>query len=219
MKCNNSFQKLGISFLLLVATAFFTQMDCAGAPVQQQEQQPSQQLPPPSSTVPTSSQPAPDTAASIGPLPVKRRKVWTNDDVVVLRTPADDYLADKEAKQAAEKEAAAKEAAIRAALKFEKEQPLDIRLPATLEETEKTLKTSLGDIQEETTILDKLHKELLKAPTERQTEKQREIDRLTASIEMLRRNVKALEQHLQTLRAKTRGENAPVPAELQPPSI
>ena len=58
----------------------------------------------------------------------------------MLRTPADNYQVEKEAKEAAEAEAAAKEAAHKAAGKSEKEPPLDIKLPATLEETEKMLK-------------------------------------------------------------------------------
>ena len=144
-------------------------------------------------------------------LPLKRRKVWTNDEVVSLRTPADDYQVEKEAKEAADAKAAAKEAAIRAALKSEKEPPPDIKLPATPEETEKMLKDTQDDIQEEMVILDKLRKELLDAPTEQQVDKQNEIDRLTASLRPLRRDAKALQDHLQTLRGKSQAENLPPP--------
>jgi len=217
MNPNKPFWKLGVSCLVLSAVFFSAQINCAGSSVQQQEQQQSQQPPPRSSTStpPPSSQPAPDPATSIGPLPVKRRKVWTNDDVVVLRTPADNYQAEKEAKEAADAKAAAKEAAIRAALKSEKEPPLDIELPATPEETEKALQTARDDVQEETTILGRLHRELLESPTEQQAEKQKQIDLLAGKIETLQRDVKALQRHLETLRAKSPEQNPP--AAPQPP--
>jgi hypothetical protein len=219
MNPNKPYWKLGVSALVLSAVLFFAQIDCAGSSAQQQEQQQSQQPPPPSSsTPPPSSQPAPDPATSIGPLPVKRRKVWTNDDVEVLRSPADVYLADKEAKEAADAKAAAKEAAVRAVLKSEKEPPLDIELPATSEETEKALQTARDDIQEETTILGKLHRELLESPAEQQAEKQREIDLLAGKIDTLQRDVKALQRHLETLRAKSPEQNPPAPPQPPPPS-
>jgi hypothetical protein len=217
MNPNKPFRRLGVSFVVLSAALFFARIDCAGSSAQQQEQQQSQPPPPPasSSTSAPSSQPAPDPATSIGPLPVKRRKVWTNDDVEVLRTPTDNYLAEKEAKAAADAKAAAKEAAVRAALKSEKESPLDIELPATPEETERALQTARDDVQEETTILGKLHRELLESPAEQQAEKQKEIDLLTGKIDTLQRDVKALQRHLETLRAKSREQNPPAPP--QPP--
>jgi len=213
-------QKLGASGLALGAALLLAQLSCDATISQQQEQQQSQSQqqpppPPPSTTPPPSSQPASDPAPPIGALPVKRRKVWTNDEVVVLRTPADDYQVEKETKQAADAEAAAKEAARKAAGKSEKEPSVDIKLPATPEDTQKMLKSAQDDIQEETIILNKLLKELLDAPPEQQAEKQKEINRLTASLETLRRNVKALQDHLQTFPEKPQGENPP--AAPQPP--
>ena len=212
-------QKLGVFSLVFGAALLSGQWECDAFPAPQQEQQQSQSQqppPPPSSpTPPPSSQPASDPAPPIGALPVKRRKVWTNDEVVVLRTPADSYQVEKEAKEAAEAEAAAKVAAHKAAGKSEMEPPLDIKLPATSEETKKMLKSALDDIQEETIVLNKLQKEVLDAPTEQQTEKQKEIDRLTASLETLRRDVKALQDHLLTFHEKSQGENPP--AAPQPP--
>jgi hypothetical protein len=210
MNLNRPSQKLGASGLALGAALLLAQFRCDATIAQEQEQQQSQaQQPPPSTTPPPSAQPATDPVPPIGALPVKRRKVWTNDEVEVLRTPADSYQVEKEAKQAAEAEAAAKEAARKAAAKPEKETPLDIKLPATPEETEKMLKSVQDDIQEETVVLDRLQKELLDAPAEQKAEKQKEIDRLTASLENLRRDVKALQYHLQTFPVKPQGENPP----------
>src|SRR5271167_1480682 len=219
MNLNKPSQKLGASGVALGAALLLAQLRCEAVIAQQQEQQQSQSQqqppPPPSTTPPPSSQPASDSAPPIGALPVKRRKVWTNDEVVVLRTPADSYQVEKEAKEAEEAEAAAKEAARKAAGKSEKDTPLDIKLPATPEETQKMLKSAQDDIQEETVVLTKLQKELLDAPAEQQAEKQKEVDRLTASLETLRRDVKALQDHLQTFHEKPQGENPP--AATQPP--
>jgi hypothetical protein len=219
---NKPFRKLVVSFPALTALLLLAQIHCVASPAQLQEQQQSQSQqsppppPPPSPTPPPSSEPASEPAPLIGQLPLKRRKVWTNDDVVSLRSPADNYQVEKEAKEAADAEAAAKEAAIRAAIKSEKQPPLDIKLPSTREETEKMLKDTQEDIQEETNVLDKLHKELLDTPPEQQADKQKEIDRLTADLELLRRDAKALQDHLQTFREKPPEENPPAPP--QPPS-
>jgi hypothetical protein len=220
MNLNKPSQKLGASGLALGAALLLAQLTCEVVIAQQQEQQQSQSQqqppsPPPSTTPPPSSQPASDPVPPIGALPVKRRKVWTNDEVVVLRTPADSYQVEKEAKQAADAEAAAKEARQKAAGKTEKESSLDIKLPATPEETKMMLKSALDDIQEETVIVNKLQKDLLDAPAGQQAEKQKEIDRLSASLETLRRNVKALQDHLLTFPEKPQGENPP--AAPQPP--
>jgi hypothetical protein len=219
MNLNKPSQKLGVSSLALFAAFFSSQMNCNASPAPHQEQQQSQSQqqppPPPSPVPPSSAQPTSDPAAQIGALPLKRRKVWTNDEVVVLRTPAESYQVEMEAKQAAEAEAAAKEAAHKAAEKSENEPPLDIKLPTTREATEKMLKDTQMDAEEEIEALDKLHKEVLDTPAEQQAQKQKEIDRLTASLETLRRDVKALQDHLQTYHEKPQRENPPVAP--QPP--
>lgn len=135
---------------------------------QQQSQSQSQQqpAPAPSQTPPPSSQPASGPVPPVGELPVKRRKVWTNEDVVETRTPADNYQLEKEAKEAAEKEAAAKEAADKTAAKSEKEPATDIKLPATQEETNKKITDTEGEIQEETVVRDKLRNEFAETPLE-----------------------------------------------------
>jgi hypothetical protein len=220
MNLNKPFQKLAVSSLALGAVLLLAQLKCAASPSQQQEQEQSQSQqpppPPPSPTSPPSAQPASDPSAAIGSLPVKRRKVWTNDDVVVLRTPTDNYLAEKEAKQAADAEAAAKEAARKADTKSTKELPLDIKMPDSPEETDKMLKSTLADIHEETVVVERLHKELLESPTEQQEAKQKEIDRLTQRLEVQGRDVRALQEHLRTLRGKPQAETSPAPP---PPSL
>jgi hypothetical protein len=219
MNPQKPFQKFAASSLALGAVLLLAQLKCAASPPQPQEQEQSQSQqapPPPPPTTQPSAQPVSDPAQDLGSLPVKRRKVWTNDDVVVLRTPTDNYLAEKEAKRAADAEAAAKEAARKVDAKSAKELPLDIKLPDSPEETEKMLKSTLADIQEETVVVERLHRELLESPTEQQEAKQREIDRLTQRLEVQGRDVRALQEHLRTLRGKPQAEPSPAPP---PPSL
>jgi hypothetical protein len=216
MNHDKPFRKLGVSFLALGAALLLVPLKCDASRAGQQKQ--SQQPPPPSPTQAPSSQPSTQAAPPIGELPIKRRKVWTNDDVVSLRSPADNYELDKEAKQVADAKAAAKEAAIRAAIKSEKEPPLDIKLPATVEETQKMLNDTQDDVQEETVILDKMQKELADTPAEEQPQKQKEIDRLAALLDKSQKDLKALQNHLQTLRGKSPEENPPTPPPSQPPA-
>jgi hypothetical protein len=218
MSHSERFRKSSVSFLVLGIALVFAQMACDASPIRLQEQRQSQsQQPPPSPTPAPSAQPASDPVPAIGQLPVKRRKVWTNDDVVTLRSPADNYEIEEEAKKAADAAAAAKEAAIRAAVRTEKTPPLDIKLPATVEETEKMLKDTQGEIEEETVVLNKMQKDLADTPAAEQAQKQKDIDRLTSLLAASQRDLKALQDHLQTLRPKHHEENPP--ATQQPPSV
>jgi hypothetical protein len=211
-----SLQRLGLASLAFCGALFLVQAKCAGSLLHQQQEQ--QQSPPPPPPTPTqNSQPAAPQPPPTDQPAAKQKKVWTEEDVVLLRTPADTYQVEKEAKEATEAAAAAKEAAIRAAAKSGKQPTLDIKLPATLEETEKRLKDTQGDIQAESDVLDKLHKELLDAPAEQQAEGQKQINRLNTLLEASQRNLKALEEHLRTLREKPQGENPP--AVSPPPSL
>jgi hypothetical protein len=132
--------------------------------------------------------------------------------LVALRTPADIYLLEKEALEAAEAAAAAaKEAADREAATSGQEQAPGIKLPQTQEETEKMLKDTQANMQEESLALESLKNELPNTPTEQQAEKQKEIDRVTASLEKLKRDAQALEDHLKTFGEKPSTENPPAP--------
>jgi hypothetical protein len=222
MKQGKPFEKLGLASLVLGSQLFLVPMSClvcATLPQEQQQAQSQQASPPPPApqTPPQDGQPAaPPATATLGQLPIKRRKVWTNDEVTSLRTPADQYQAEKEQKEAADAAAAAREAAIRAAAKSGKQPPLDIKLPSTVEATEEMLKNTQDDIQETAVVLEKMRKEFLDAPEEQQPDKQKEIDHITAALGTLRRNAKALQDHLQAITPKPPPETPPPPT---PPSV
>jgi hypothetical protein len=209
-----AFRKFGILFFALSATLSWFQRRCDAAVQQsgeQQSQQQQQQSPPPPPT--NSSAPAPP--ANPDQPAVKQKKVWTNDDVVGLRTPADTYQVEKEQKEAADAAAAAKEAAIRAAAKSDKEITPDVKLPATAEETQTMIKDTEGEIAEGTVVLDKMRTELQNASEEQKTDKQKQIDRVTANVEKQRTNLKALQDHLQALNQKREADAQTPP----PPSL
>ena len=216
MNVSKPFQKPRATLLALGVAFLFPQMKCAAWPLLQQEEQQSQsqqQTPPPPSAAPAPSpQPAPDPAPAIGALPVKRRKVWMNDDVVELRTPADNYQAEKEAT-----EASAKQAALQAAAKSGKQLARDTKLPATEEETEKKLKETQMYIQVENDALDKLNKELPNTPTDQQAQKLEDIDRVNRLLETSQRDLKALQEHLQTFHEKPQTETPPAAPQPPPP--
>jgi hypothetical protein len=202
------FQKLGASAFSLAASMFLFHSGSDASTPQQAEQPQSQQQSQSqqkTSSPPSRQDPQSTAAPSASPQAnAKPHKVWTNEDLVALRTPADIYLLEKEALEAAEAAAAAaKEAADREAAANGQEQAPGIKLPETQEETEKMLKDTQGNMQEESLALESLKNELPNTPTEQQAEKQKEIDRVTANLEELKRNAQALEDHLKTFGEKT----------------
>lgn len=196
--------KTGLIGIALFAVSFLLPPECPAIGRQDAAQQP----PPAASSQQTapSSQPA-----AAGQPDAKKRKVWTNEDLVALRTPADIYILEKEAREAAEAEAAEKEAAQREAAKAEASASPEAKLPATQEETEKLITNKQGDLDEETAALAKLKTELPDTPAEQQPDKQKEIDRLSADTEALQRDLKILQEHLKTFAPKPEEQTSPPP--------
>lgn len=189
--------KFGIVCATLVAVLFSGQPYCSAACALQSGQPPQTQSPPPSAS--TSPPPSPRTETG-----AKQRKVWTNDDVVELRRPVDNYILEKEAKKAASAEAARKEAAQQAASKSKqaKEAPLDISLPSTAEQTDEMIRQTQSYVQETSNALDRTRKEILDTPAAQQADRTKEVNRLTLNLERLHRNLKALQEHRKSFDAK-----------------
>jgi hypothetical protein len=207
-------RRLGILSLAVGALPLLMQSNCLASVEQQQEQQQSQQTPPPPPAPPQNSQPAsqqaPPTDQPIG----KHRKVWTNDDVVLLRTPADNYLAEKEAKEATEAEAAAK---LAAQPKVAKEVPLEINLPTSIEETQLLIKNKEQDISDDQATLASLNAELATAAEEQKKAKQKEIEIVAAELDRARSELKALQDHLVELHRPSARPASQAPAAPPPP--
>jgi hypothetical protein len=166
----------------------------------QQERESSQQLPAPPEQ---SSQTQPQQPVA------KTKRVWTNEDVILLRTPADIYQTEKEAREAAAAQAAAKAAAEAKPLK---EAGPAIKLPATVEETLKLIKAKEDQIDDEQSALDRLVKELPNTPEDQKTAMQMEVDRVAADLPKVRDELKVLQTHLEKLTKTQPNEAAPPPS-------
>jgi 5,10-methylenetetrahydrofolate reductase len=114
----------------------------------------------------------------------------------------DQYLADKEAREAASAAQAAADAILSQQL------PLGIKMPATVEKTRQAISETLQDINDEKEAIDRLNKELESAPDEQKAGIQREIDRHTTGVQTSHQEMKALQGHLKQLNSKSPGENS-----------
>jgi hypothetical protein len=181
-------RKFSISSLTICAALSLDSSANLPALGQNQEQQSSQTREQPSRQ-------ASDTQAPPQP-EAKHKKVWTNDDVVSLRTPSDVYLAEKEVQEAAAAEAAAKEAA---KTKLGDVAGATEKLPTTVEETRKLIAAKDSQIDDDQQALDRYTAELPNEPAERKERMQEEIKRITAGLPKERSELKILQDHLEKL--------------------
>lgn len=143
----------------------------------------------------------------------KPKKVWTNDDMPSLRSPADTYLAEKEVQESADAEAAAKRAELEKQIKQAR---LTIDLPPAAAETQRLIKSKQERIKELQDRLDLLNQGLPDAPENQKAANQRQIEEFTGDSKKLQLEVKILQDHLQSL-AKT-APSEPPSAPPAPPS-
>jgi hypothetical protein len=132
----------------------------------------------------------------------KTKKVWTNDDLRSSRSPIDQYLLDKESREAADAAQAAADAIA------SERAVAGIKMPATAEETQRTIDDTLQDINDQTDALDRLNKEFDSVPAEQKAGIQREIDRHTTGVHASQQELKALQDHLKQLNSKSPGANS-----------
>jgi len=132
----------------------------------------------------------------------KTKRVWTNDDLQSSRSPIDQYLLDKESREAVDAAQAAADAIAseRAAA--------GIKMPATVEETQRTINDTTQDINDHKDALDRLNKEFDSAPAEQKAGIQRERDRHTTGVQTSQQELKALQDHLKQLNSKSPGANS-----------
>lgn len=206
MHFSKHFNSRSLAYLALAGVVVLTPSKGFASATPQQEQQQSQ--PPPQQNPQPSSQ-QPTTTAQQAP---KQRKVWTNEDLILLRTPADIYLLEKEAREAAEAEAAK----IAAEAKPVTEAPLEIKLPASIEETQLLLKNKEQEIADKQAALASLKDELPNTAPEQKTAKQKEIDVLSADLETAEKERKALQDNLERLN-KPPGASTPPTISTPPP--
>jgi exonuclease VII large subunit len=129
-------------------------------------------------------------------------KRWTNDELESSRTPMDQYLADKKAREAASAAQAAADAIP------SQQVPLGIKMPATVEKTRQRIDDTLQDIKDQKDAIDRLNKELESAPDEQKAGIQRQLDRHTTGVQTSQQELKAFQDHLKRLNSKSPGEDS-----------
>jgi uncharacterized protein YicC (UPF0701 family) len=129
-------------------------------------------------------------------------KRWTNDELESSRTPMDQYLADKKAREAASAAQAAADAIP------SQQVPLGIKMPATVEKTRQRIDDTLQDIKDQKDAIDRLNKELESAPEEQKAGIQRQLDRHTTGVQTSQQELKAFQDHLKRLNSKSPGEDS-----------
>lgn len=198
-------QTRGLGLNVLACAMGFAALQCA-APhftfAGQQQQPPVQ--PPSQSSAGSEAQ-----NAQGEPSKAKTKKIWTNEDLVALRTPMDIYLLDKEAREAAEAEAAAEKDAQE---KLAKEAPSAPKLPASPEDTQKLIDAKTSEINEDQATLDRYTAEVDNEPSDRKDQMQAEINRITAELPKKKLELKTLQDHLEELtKAPLAEASAPPP--------
>jgi hypothetical protein len=134
--------------------------------------------------------------------PANIKKVWTNDELESSRSPVDQYLLDKEAREAADAAQAAADA-------IASERAMaGIKMPATAEETRRAIDDAHQDINDEKSAIDRLNKEFETVPDEQKAGIQREIDRHTSGVQTSQQELRALQDHLKRLNSKSTSTNS-----------
>jgi uncharacterized coiled-coil protein SlyX len=133
-------------------------------------------------------------------------KVWTNDDLLATRTPADIYMFEKEAHDAANAAAATFQAV---ASCFAFNQP-----EATSEDTQKAIQDIGPSIRDSEDAVAQATKALQDAPESLKARNQAELDRRTTELDKLREQLRVLQERLRQLNNQPAGE----PSSEQSPS-
>jgi hypothetical protein len=198
------FRRLDILFITAGIALFFfgsAQPTDAGW-LQEQQTSPAQQQ---ASRPQQNPQPAPPVQDPSAPKP---KKVWSNDDVVSLRTPADIYQAEKEAQEAADAETAAKKSEL---AKHIKDDGLTIKLPSTPEETQTSIKDKEERIKDLRERLDRSNQDLPEAEGSKKVAIQLQIESLSSDLTKTQLEVKVLRNHLEEFAKGATGESGSTP--------
>jgi hypothetical protein len=208
--------RLGIISPALGVLLVLAQSSCVTSAGERHERQqvPAQQPPPPTPAPAQNSQPVTQQTSQANQSAAKQRKIWTNEDLVLLRTPADIYMLEKEEKEAAEAEAAAKLAAER---ELPRGVPMEFKLPATIEETQLLIKEKEAEVSDAKAKLTGLNLEIESMPNEQGEAKQTDIKIAAAQLDLVRNELKALQEHLVELQKPPAGQSQGTPP--LPPSI
>jgi len=131
-------------------------------------------------------------------------KIWTNDDLIALRTPEDIYILAKEAQAAADETKA-----IMACFAWNQTE-------ATIEETQKAIQDTLQSIRDSEDAVAQVRKQLDDAPESLKARNQKELERRTTELQTSREQLSILQQHLRELTKQPPAENPAEPTTAPP---
>jgi hypothetical protein len=173
-------------YVAALAAQFVPQAQAASIASARQQQAPLQQPVPPQVQNPT---PA-----------THKVKVWTNEDLIATRTPADIYMFEKEAKTVASEMAAFKEVASC----FAFDQP-----EGTIEETQKAIADTLQSIHDSEEAVAQARTAVATAPENLRARNQMELDRRISELQNSLAQLRALQNHLRQLASQPAGSISP----------
>jgi hypothetical protein len=152
-------------------------------------------LHPPAGAAATPSMVPRQTPQQQPPSQPRQVKIWTNDDLIALRTPADLYILEKEAQAAA-----IETQAVMVCFAWNETE-------TTIEETQKAIQDRLQSIRDSEDAVAQVRKQLDDAPESLKARNQKELERRTAELETSREQLSVLRQRLRELTKRTGGEN------------
>ena len=163
----------------------------AALPAIARQKQDSQQNPPEFPAPPQAQNP-PSTEHKI--------RVWTNEDLIAARTPADIYIFEKEAKAAASEMAAFRDVVSC----FAFDQP-----EGTLEETQKAIAETLQSIRDSEEAVAQARAAVVDAPENLKARNQMELDRRTSELQSSREQLRLLQNRLRKVTGQAAGNVPP----------
>jgi Protein of unknown function (DUF2524) len=125
-------------------------------------------------------------------------KIWTNEDLIATRTPADIYVFEKEAQAAANEAATLRSVASC----FAFNQP-----EGTVLETQKAIQEALQSVDDNEAAVTQAQTELDNAPENLKLRDQMALDQRTAELQRARAQLRALQDHLQQLNEQPAAQN------------
>ena len=158
----------------------------------------------------SSAQPAKESSAAqdqkTKPVKAKSAKVWTDDDILSVRTPADKYI-DRESVQSPAAAAATNQQQPPAAGSAKADKPALLSNPKTVEDADKMIAWEQKDIDSQQEYLEQLKQQLESTPPDQKAHIQAWIDQEIDTIAKAKKEQAGLEAQKQELEKKAASNN------------
>jgi plasmid maintenance system killer protein len=161
---------------------------------------------------------SPQAAAKDSPSAPKKHRVWTDDEVSSLRTPADDYVEQKQAAEAATAAAAAEQAKSKPKSENVVAAPPRLSNPKSPEDADRMIAWENRDVDAQTEYVDKLRAQLEQATPEERAQLEKKLTQRIQIVEDTKKERDALVAQKKELEKKaTQGANPVASANVSTP--